>query len=110
MNFELKIVEAVRAIVEELYGQPVPEKMVRLQQTRPEFEGQVTLVVFPFTKMSHKAPEATGQEIGQAHEPEGEKWLVRAVLRGQGAVSWWLEPSLSCLVHDGSEMALASHG
>ena len=53
---------------------------------------------------------ATGQEIGQAHEPEGEKWLVRAVLRGQGAVSWWLEPSLSCFVHDGSEMALASHG
>ena len=65
MNFELKIVEAVRAIVEELYGQPVPEKMVQLQQTRPEFEGQVTLVVFPFTKMSHKAPEATGQEIGE---------------------------------------------
>ena len=65
MDFELKIVEAVQAIVEELYGQPVPEKMVQLQQTRPEFEGQVTLVVFPFTKMSHKAPEATGQEIGE---------------------------------------------
>ena len=65
MDFELKIVQAVEAIVEELYGQQVPEKMVQLQQTRPEFEGQVTLVVFPFTKMSHKAPEVTGQEIGE---------------------------------------------
>ena len=65
MEFESKIVQAVQAIVEELYGQPVPEKMVQLQQTRPEFEGQVTIVVFPFTKMSRKAPEQTAQEIGE---------------------------------------------
>ncbi|MBQ9295446.1 MAG: arginine--tRNA ligase, partial [Bacteroidaceae bacterium] len=65
MKIESKITEAVRAIVEELYGQPVPEKMVQLQQTRPEFEGEITLVVFPFTKMSHKAPDATAQEIGE---------------------------------------------
>ncbi len=66
MKIENKITEAVMQITEELYGQPVPEKMVQLQQTRPEFEGQVTLVVFPFTKMSHKAPEQTAQEIGEA--------------------------------------------
>ena len=66
MKIENKITEAVRQIVEELYGQPVPEKMGQLQQTRPEFEGQITLVVFPFTKMSHKAPEQTAQEIGEA--------------------------------------------
>ena len=65
MKIESKITEAVRAIVEELYGQPVPEKMVQLQQTRPEFEGEITLVVFPFTWMSHKAPDATAQEIGE---------------------------------------------
>jgi len=65
MKIESKITEAVLAIVEELYGQTVPEKMVQLQETRPEFEGQVTLVVFPFTKMSHKAPEQTAQEIGE---------------------------------------------
>ena len=65
MKIESKITEAVQAIVEELYGQQVPESMVQLQQTRPEFEGQVTLVVFPFTKMSHKAPEQTAQEIGE---------------------------------------------
>ena len=66
MKIENKRTEAVLQIVEELYGQQVPEKMVQLQQTRPEFEGQVTLVVFPFTKMSHKAPEQTAQEIGEA--------------------------------------------
>ena len=65
MKIESKITETVRFIVEELYGQQVPDKMVQLQQTRPEFEGQITLVVFPFTKMSHKAPETTGQEIGE---------------------------------------------
>ena len=65
MKIESKITEAVKAIVEELYGQQVPDKMVQLQQTRPEFEGQITLVVFPFTKMSHKAPDATAQEIGE---------------------------------------------
>ena len=65
MKIESKITEAVQAIVEELYGQQVPESMVQLQQTRPEFEGQVTIVVFPFTKMSHKAPEQTAQEIGE---------------------------------------------
>ena len=65
MKIETKITEAVKAIVEDLYGQAVPDKMVQLQQTRPEFEGQITLVVFPFTKMSHKAPDATAQEIGE---------------------------------------------
>ena len=65
MKIETKITEAVKVIVEELYGQPVPENMVQLQQTRPEFEGQITLVVFPFTKLSHKAPDATAQEIGE---------------------------------------------
>ena len=64
MKIETQIAEAVKAIVMELYGQQADEKMVQLQQTRPEFEGQVTLVVFPFTRMSHKAPEATAQEIG----------------------------------------------
>ena len=53
------------AAIKELYGQDVPEKMVQLQKTRAEFEGNLTLVVFPFLKMSKKAPEATAQEIGE---------------------------------------------
>ena len=64
MNYEL-IQQAVIKAVKELYGQDVPEKMAQLQKTRPEFEGNLTLVVFPFLKMSRKAPEATAQEIGE---------------------------------------------
>ena len=56
---------AAQAAVKTLYGQDVPEKMVQLQKTRNEFEGSLTLVVFPFVKMARKSPEQTGQEIGQ---------------------------------------------
>ena len=59
------IQEAVIAAVKELYGQEIPEKLATLQKTRAEFEGNLTLVVFPFLKMSKKAPEATAEEIGQ---------------------------------------------
>ena len=55
---------AAQAAVKALYGQDVPEKMVQLQKTRSEFEGSLTLVVFPFVKMARKSPEQTGQEIG----------------------------------------------
>ena len=65
MEIASKITTAVQAVIEELYGQQVPEKMVQLQETRAEFEGQLTLVIFPFLKMSKKAPEATAQEIGE---------------------------------------------
>ena len=64
MEITSKITTAVQAVIDELYGVQVPEKMVQLQETRAEFEGQLTLVVFPFLKMSKKAPEATAQEIG----------------------------------------------
>lgn len=65
MSIETKITEAVLAGVKALYGQEVPEKMVQLQQTRAEFEGNLTLVVFPFLKMSKKKPEDTAQELGE---------------------------------------------
>ncbi len=55
---------AAQAAVKALYGQEVPEKMVQLQKTRSEFEGNLTLVVFPFVKMARKSPEQTGQELG----------------------------------------------
>ena len=55
------VVEAVKA----LYDQEVSPKMVQLQKTKQEFEGNLTLVVFPFLKISKKKPEDTAQEIGQ---------------------------------------------
>ena len=65
MNIESMIQAAALQAVKELYGQDVPEKMVQLQKTRSEFEGNLTLVVFPFLKMSRKKPEDTAQEIGE---------------------------------------------
>ncbi len=65
MQIEQKITEAVIAAIKELYGQEVPQSMVQLGATKKEFEGQLTLVVFPFLKMSRKKPEDTAQEIGQ---------------------------------------------
>ena len=56
---------AAQAAVKALYGQDVPEKMVQLQKTRSEFEGNLTLVVFPFVKMARKSPEQTAQELGE---------------------------------------------
>ena len=65
MTIEQQIVATAIAAVKELYGQEVPEKMVQLQKTRSEFEGNLTLVVFPFLKISHKKPEDTAQDLGQ---------------------------------------------
>lgn len=65
MNIEKEISSSAIAAVKALYGQDVPEKMVQLQKTKPGFEGNVTLVVFPFLKMSHKKPQDTAQEIGE---------------------------------------------
>lgn len=65
MNIESQIITSAQEAVSSLYGQQVPEKMMQLQKTRSEFEGNLTLVVFPFLKISKKNPEQTAQEIGQ---------------------------------------------
>ena len=65
MKIEQQIQQAAMAAVKALYGQEVPEKMVQLQKTRSEFEGSLTLVVFPFVMMARKSPEQTGQELGE---------------------------------------------
>ena len=65
MKIESQIMNAAIEAVKALYGQDVPEKMVQLQKTRSEFEGNLTLVVFPFLKISKKNPEQTASEIGQ---------------------------------------------
>lgn len=65
MNIESQISSSVIASIKELYGQDVPSGMVQLQKTRSDFEGNLTLVVFPFLKISKKKPEDTAQDIGQ---------------------------------------------
>ncbi|WP_455990327.1 arginine--tRNA ligase [Prevotella sp.] len=65
MKIEAQITAAARAAVKELYGVEVPEKIIQLQKTRSDFEGNLTLVTFPLLKTSHKKPEDTAQEIGE---------------------------------------------
>ncbi len=64
MTIEQKIQQAAAEAVKILYGFEASEKMLQLQKTRSEFEGNLTLVTFPFVKVAKKAPEAVGAEIG----------------------------------------------
>lgn len=65
MKIENQIASSVIASVKELYGQDVPMSMVQLQKTKSNFEGNLTLVVFPFLKISRQKPEETAQAIGE---------------------------------------------
>ena len=83
------------AAVKALYGQEIPEKTAQVQQTRSEFEGNLTLVVFPFLKISKKKPEDTAQEIGDwllEHEPAIERFnVVKGFLNMTIARKAWVE-------------------
>ena len=96
MNIEQKLTATVIAALNTLYGQEVPEKMVQLQKTKKEFEGHLTLVVFPFLKMSKKGPEQTAQEIGeylkqQAPELVSDYNAVKGFLNLTIASDCWIE-------------------
>ena len=65
MKIENEIISSVIAAVKELYGQEVADSMVQIQKTKSTFEGNLTVVVFPFLKISKKKPEDTAQEIGE---------------------------------------------
>ncbi len=84
MNIEQEISSAALAAVKELYGVDAQPSMIQLQKTKPGFEGNLTLVVFPFLKLSHKKPQDTAAEIGEA--------LVRlsATVAGYNAVGGFL--------------------
>ena len=65
MTIEAKIISSVTDGIKSLYGQEVTATQIQLQKTKKEFEGHLTLVVFPFLKMSRKSPEQTATEIGE---------------------------------------------
>jgi arginyl-tRNA synthetase len=65
MNIEQHIITATIAAVKQLYEQDLPEAQVNLQDTRSEFEGQITIVVFPVVRFSKKSPEATANDLGE---------------------------------------------
>ena len=95
MNIESLISKAAKEAVKALYDLDASDKMVQPQKTRSEFEGNLTLVVFPFVRAAKKSPEQTAQEIGeylQEHCAAVEKFnVVKGFLNlsiGDGA---WLE-------------------
>ena len=65
MNIEKRLIPAVVRAIQTLYGQEVAADQIQLQKTKREFEGHLTLVVFPFLRISKKKPEVTAQEIGE---------------------------------------------
>jgi arginyl-tRNA synthetase len=66
INFEQQIKEAVLHSVSALYGASIEENNIQIQKTRKDYEGDFTLVVFPFVKLSKKSPDATAEEIGNS--------------------------------------------
>ncbi len=95
MNIENKLVGSVINGLKALYGQEVAAAQVQLQKTKREFEGHLTLVVFPFLRMSKKGPEQTAQEIGeylQANEPAVAAFnVIKGFLNLTIASSAWIE-------------------
>ena len=95
MKIEDKLVASVISGLKALYGQEVPEKMVQMQKTKKEFEGHLTLVVFPFLKMSKKGPEQMAQEIGEylkANDPAVAAFnVIKGFLNLTIASATWIE-------------------
>ncbi|ADV42945.1 arginine--tRNA ligase [Bacteroides helcogenes] len=95
MNIEQKLVTSVISGLKALYGQDVPAAQVQLQKTKKEFEGHLTLVVFPFLRLSRKGPEQTAQEIGEyllANEPSVAAFnVIKGFLNLTVASSAWIE-------------------
>jgi len=93
MKLEEILIPKVQEVVQQLYGVEIGAGQVQLQKTRAEFEGDITLVVFPFVKAARKAPAQVAQEIGEKLVGELiEKFnAVQGFLNLSIAQSYWLE-------------------
>ena len=77
MSLEQNITKLAKAAVKALYDVEAADAQIQLQKTRPEFEGNITLVVFPFVKLARKAPQVVGDEIGNWLLVNGEGLIAR---------------------------------
>ena len=111
MNIEALISKAAGEAVKALYGMDATEKMLQLQKTRSEFEGNLTLVVFPFVKAARKSPEQTAQEIGEyllEHCEAVEKFnVVKGFLNLSMGDRAWIQllNAIDCDTHYGEKQA-----
>ena len=112
MNIESKLLESVINGLKALYGQEVPASQVQLQKTKKEFEGHLTLVVFPFLRLSKKGPEQTAQEIGEylkANEPAVASFnVIKGFLNLTIASSAWIE--LLNAIHSDNQYGITAAG
>lgn len=94
MNIEIQIQQSVALAIKGLYNVEATENLIQLQNTRKDFEGDITLVVFPFTRYSRKSPEATAGEIGEflmndVHEVENYN-VVKGFLNLTISQGYWI--------------------
>ena len=90
MTLEQQISSLAKAAVNALYGVEATDSQIQLQKTRPEFEGNMTLVVFPFVKLARKAPAQAAAEIGEWMKANGEGLIAE-----YNAVQGFLNLSIS---------------
>ncbi|MDO5576937.1 MAG: hypothetical protein Q4F84_07640, partial [Fibrobacter sp.] len=109
MKIEERLTLAVLNSIQTLYGQAVPAEQVQLQKTKKEFEGHLTLVVFPFLRISKKNPVETAQQIGEflmANEPAVEKFnVIKGFLNLTIASDSWIE--LLNTIHGDAQYGIA---
>ncbi len=95
MNLEATIQSVVAQSVKTLYNIDAENSQIQIQKTKKEFEGDLTVVVFPFAKAARKSPEATGQEIGefivQNHAVVSAFNVIKGFLNLSIHPSYWLE-------------------
>ncbi len=93
MTLEHTLQQHVAEAVKTLYGLDVAQETIQIQKTKKEFEGNLTVVIFPFVKAARKAPAAVGEEIGQfllEHTIEIEKYnAVQGFLNLTIAATYW---------------------
>src|ERR1700741_2737362 len=106
MNF---ILEATVKAVKHLYNTDITTADINLQETRREFEGQVTVVTFPFTKFSKKSPEQTGADIGTFLQAEladvSDFNVVKGFLNISLADSYWINQLYTEILPDSFAVA-----
>ena len=95
MSIETRLVQSVVEAIKSLYGADFNAEKIQLQKTRKEFEGDFTLVVFPFLALSKKRPEDTAQEIGEflkANQPVVSAFnVVKGFLNLSISTNYWID-------------------
>ena len=95
MKLEEILIPKVQEAVKDLYGIEITAEQVQLQKTRAEFEGDITLVVFPFVKAARKAPAMVAQELGEKLLEQGAKNQEQGLIEKFNAVQGFLNLSIA---------------